>query len=118
MADCSVPLHETYLAGCENFRRKNQGRLREAVLELFDDNCRIMEDGAPEFNMSMAQALLGQNDFSIILVSEDISKETADRLGFDYAGSLDEAISIAEKKYPVARVHVVPAGGVLLPVVR
>lgn len=117
-ADCSLPLHETYLAGCEGFRRKNPGRLRHAVIELFDANRRIMEDGAPEFNMSMAQALLGQNDFKIILVSADIPRDTADKLGFSYAESIEEAMEMAREIYPVAKVHVVPSGGVILPVIK
>ena len=39
------------------------GRIRPAVLDLFGRNERILPDGAPEFNMSVAQALLGQHDF-------------------------------------------------------
>ncbi|MCF8094673.1 MAG: nickel-dependent lactate racemase [Desulfobacteraceae bacterium] len=115
-ADCSVPLPDSYLAGCENFRKTYGGRLREAVLEVFGSNRRIMEDGAPEFNMSMAQALLAQNDYKVILVSRDISKYTADRLGFFYAENLEQAIAMGQDTYPEARVHVVPSGGVILPV--
>jgi nickel-dependent lactate racemase len=116
-ADCSVPLPKDYLAGCHGFRQKHSGRLKEAVFELFDNNQRIMEDGAPEFNMSMAQALLGQNDYRIILVSKDIPEQTAHMLGFDYAPELHQAIAMAASRQPEANVHVVPAGGVILPVV-
>lgn len=115
-ADCSVPLPDSYLAGCENFRKTYDGRLREAVLEVFGSNRRIMEDGAPEFNMSMAQALLAQNDYTVILVSRDISKYTSDRLGFVYAENLEQAIAMGQDTYPEARVNVVPSGGVILPV--
>jgi nickel-dependent lactate racemase len=115
-ADCTVPLPETYLQGCESFRGTYPGRLRQAVLELFGSNRRILADGAPEFNMSMAQALLAQNDFTIILVSSDISRVTAERLGFAHAETIAAAISMARIHYPAAQVHVVPSGGVILPV--
>lgn len=117
-ADCTVPLAGDYLVGCNAFRQKHSGRLKETVLKLFDNNQRIMEDGAPEFNMSMAQALLGQNDYRIILVSKDISEQTARMLGFDYAQEIHQAIDMATSWQPEANVHVVPAGGVILPVVE
>jgi len=117
-ADCSVPLADDYLDGCNAFREKYTCRYREAVFELFDNNQRIMEDGAPEFNMSMAQALLGQNDYRIILVSKDIPEKTARILGFDYAEAIDQALDMAQAEQPEAKVHVIPAGGVILPVVE
>ena len=117
-ADCTVPLADDYLVGCNAFRQKHQGRLREAVFDLFDNNQCIMEEGAPEFNMSMAQALLGQNDYRIILVSKDIPEQTARMLGFDYTREIQQAIEMARDKQPEANVHVVPAGGVILPVVE
>ncbi|MFV0439033.1 MAG: lactate racemase domain-containing protein [Desulfopila sp.] len=116
VADCNVPLPPAYLTGCERFRRANPGKLRPAVLDLFAANCRILEDGAPEFNMSMAQALLGQNDYTIILVTRDIGQQAVEQLGFLYAASLEQALAMAREKCPVATAHVVPSGGVILPV--
>jgi lactate racemase len=114
--DYSVPLAETYLAGCEAFRRAHAGRIRPAVLEMFGRNERILPDGAPEFNMSLAQALLGQHDFRIITVSREMPRRTAERLGFDFAGDIEQAIGMAQERHPNAQVHVVPSGGVILPV--
>ena len=117
-ADCTVPLADDYLAGCHAFCQKHSDRLREAVFELFDNNKRIMENGPPEFNMSMAQALLGQNDYRVILVSKDIPEKTAYMLGFDYAETIEQALNMAQVKQPEANVHVIPAGGVILPIVE
>jgi len=117
-ADCTVPLADDYLAGCNAFRQKHSGRLREAIFELFENNQRIMEEGPPEFNMSMAQALLGQNDYRIILVSRDIPEQTARMLGFDHAEEIQQALDMAQALQPEAKVHVIPAGGVILPVVE
>jgi hypothetical protein len=86
------------------------------VLELFGRNQRILPDGAPEFNMSMAQALLGQHDFRIIVVSRELPRRTAERLGFEFAETIDDAIILSRRHVPEAQVHVVPSGGVILPV--
>ncbi len=114
-ADCTVPLQEDYVAGCESFRQKHAGYLEKAVFEHFSQNRRIMETGAPEFNMSLAQALLTQHHFNVILVSEDISRNTVERLGFLHATNLDHAFSLAREICPSGDVHVLPSGGMILP---
>lgn len=116
-ADCTLPLSREYLAGCEKFREKHGANLREAVLRLFDNNQRILENSAPELNMSMAQALLAQNDFDIILVTEDIPPEQVKQIGFQYAKNLEQAFKIADTYFSKPEVHIVPSGGVILPVI-
>ena len=114
--DYAVPLAESYLAGCETFRTAHAKRIRPAVLDLFGRDERILPDGAPEFNMSLAQALLGQHDFRIIVVSRQMPRRTAERLGFAFAETIEQAMSLGQKHCPRAQVHVVPSGGVILPV--
>jgi nickel-dependent lactate racemase len=118
VADCTVPLSNAYVEGCERFRLTHAGHLKEGVLELFDSNRRIMEDGAPEFNMSMAQALLAQHEFNVILVSDTVPRETAERLGFLFAEDLNHAFAMSANFLPDPEVHVVPSGGVILPVLQ
>jgi nickel-dependent lactate racemase len=114
--DYSVPLAESYLAGCERFRSAHAGHIRAAVLELFGRNERILPDDAPELNMSLAQALLGQHDFRIIVVSREMPRKTAERLGFAFAETIEQGIAMGQERCPTAQVHVVPSGGVILPV--
>ena len=116
--DCTTPLSEAYLSGISSFRQRHIGRLRAAVFESFNDNRRIAASGAPEFNMSMAQALLAQNDYRVIMVSQDIPESTAKKLGFEYAPEIDQALVMAQADLVEANVHVIPAGGVILPVVE
>ena len=115
-ADCTVPLPHAYVEGCERFRIKHRGRLKESVLSLFESNRRLLEDGSPEINLSMAQTLLTQNDFKVILVSQDIRRDIAERLGFLYAKDLNRAFDVAETFFPSPEVHVFPSGGGILPV--
>ena len=116
VADCTVPLPDIYLEASEKFRGKHAGNLREGVLGLFASNRRIIEDGSPELNMSLAQALLAQHEFKIILVSEDIPRDTAERLGFVFAEDLNQAFATSAAFVSDPEVHLVPSGGVILPV--
>lgn len=118
VAECTAPLAEQYISGCEVFRKKHGHNLREEVIRQFDNNQRILEDGAPEFNMSMAQALLAQSDFRVILVTDDISEDQAKSIGFQSAPDLQVAIEMAKEYCPNPDVHVVPSGGVILPVLK
>ena len=66
--------------------------------------------------MSVAQALLAQHDYKVILVTGDIPRETVERLGFLFAEDLDRAFAMSAAFVPSPEVHVVPSGGVILPV--
>jgi nickel-dependent lactate racemase len=116
VADCTVPLPDAYLEACERFRGKYAENLGEGVLGLFANNRRIIEEGSPELNMSLAQALLAEDKFKVILVSEDIPRDTAERLGFAFAEDLNQAFAMAGTFFSSPEVHIVPSGGVILPV--
>jgi len=74
-----------------------------------------MEGGAVDYNMALAFALAAQHHFLIILVSKDIPRRTAERMGYVYAQDLDQAIALSARTCPSPEVHVIPSGGVILP---
>lgn len=115
-ADCTSSLPEEYFKACEKFRVEHKGRLRQAVLSQFHNNCPIMPTAPPELNMSMAQLMLALNDYSVILVTTDIPQKQAERLGVTAVTHLDEAITLCNERYSRPLVNIVPAGGVILPV--
>ncbi len=114
-AECTSRLPDAYIEGCERFRKKHGGNLRASIFERFNKNQRLLEDGSPELNMSMTQALLAQDQFKVIFVTEDISRETVERLGFLFAEDAEQAFSLAATFNPTPDVHIVPSGGVILP---
>jgi len=67
--------------------------------------------------MSLAQVMLTLNDFKVILVTRDISKESVERLGFFHADTIENALKKSGEFLSHPSVHVVPSGGVILPVV-
>lgn len=116
-ADCTVPLPEIYFDGCEKFRSQHGSGLRRAVLDHFANDRPILANSPPELNMSLAQALLAQNDFQVILVTGDIARNDVQRLGFTFAKDMAQAIDIGATHFLRPRVNIVPSGGVILPVV-
>ncbi len=117
-ADCSSPLPESYFSACQIFRSQHGADLRRAVLDCFADNRPIMASAPPELNMSMAQAMLAQNDFNIILVTDDIGPSQVSRLGFKHAANMHNGLLLAAKDHAKPTVNIVPAGGVILPVIN
>jgi nickel-dependent lactate racemase len=118
VAHCTFPFPDIYVEGCEKFRMKYGDRLRENILDFFDNNRRIIEGGAPEFNMSMAQALLAQDDYKVIFVSEDIPRDVIERIGFLLARDLVQAFALSKTYVSEPGVHIIPSGGVILPVLE
>ncbi len=116
-AHCTTPIPEIYYAGSARFRRKHAGRVGRAVREHFAANRPLLPQCPPELNMSLAQALLAQDRFNVILVADAIARADVDRLGFFHATDMDQAIAIANGLHPEPSVHIIPSGGVILPVV-
>ncbi len=114
-ADCSGNLPEPFIASFERFRSRHEGDLLGGVLAHFSERRLIMEGGAVDYNMALAFALAAQHHFSIILVSQDIPRRTAERMGYVYAEDLDQAIALSARTCPSPEVHVIPSGGVILP---
>jgi lactate racemase len=117
LVELSAPFPEPFVQACDAFRRRFGPHLREAVIDHFERRQPILA-GAPELNMAMAQLLLTLDAFRIIMVSEQLTADTAERLGVLWARDFDQAARLAAAHIPPSpHVHVVPAGGVILPIV-
>ncbi len=117
-ADFTSPFPDIFIEASEAFRLKYGPNLRAAVIDHFDQNRRITEKAMPEINMALAMLLIAQDQFKIILVSKDIPKETVERLGLYYAEGPGSAFEISERFCSHPEVHVIPAGGVILPIMN
>lgn len=117
-ADCCDPLPEIYFDACERFRIRHGPDLRQAVLQHFADNRPILAHQPPELNMSLAQVLLAVDDCNVILVSKDIARKNVEQLGFLHAPDLNTAIVKSSVFFTRPTAHIIPSGGVILPVVQ
>ncbi len=114
--DCTGNLPDAFVDSFEKFHSQYGDNLLEGVLEHFENNRSIMEGGAIDFNMSLGLTLAAQDRFKIILVSGDISKEMAEKMGFMYAGDLEDAFKMGSAMSPHPEVHIIPSGGIILPI--
>ena len=112
---CTSRFMPEYLNACRDFREKNKGNLSKALLDCFDNNRRIIKDGAPELNMSLAQVILAIDSYRVILFSNEIPREDAEKLGFIHANTIENAFAISEQYVKNPSVNIVPSGGVIIP---
>lgn len=118
VAYCSSSFPEDYVEACEGFRSEYKGHLISSLFQLFDNNTRVIKNGAPELNMSVAQALMAQDEFKVIFVSENIHKREIERIGFIHTKDISSAFEIGSDLVNNPDVHIVPSGGVILPVIE
>ena len=112
---CTSRFLPEYLDACQDFREKNKGNLKEALFKFFDSNQRIIRDGAPELNMSLAQVILANAGYKVILFSKEVPCDDAEKLGFIYADTMEDAMAISEQYIKNPAVNIVPSGGVIIP---
>jgi nickel-dependent lactate racemase len=114
-ADCSGNLPDPFIEAFHAFHSSFKGRLMEGVLHHFNNKELIMKGGAIDFNMALGMTLAAQDRFQIILVTQDIPGRKAEMMGFVHAHALQEAFERVSSFLPEPTVHVIPSGGVILP---
>jgi len=94
------------------------GDPKRMVLDALREGTPIAPKAPMDFNCALMHTLLYQSHAKVLLVSRNIDKDQAARLGFGYASSLEEAIQRVSKDVPKAEVNILPAGGLLIPVMK
>ena len=117
-ADCSGNLPDPFIEAFHAFHASFRGRLMEGVHHHFNNKQLIMTGGAIDFNMALGMTLAAQDSYQIILVTQDIPGAKAERMGFIYAHTLQEAFEHVSRLLPEPTVHVIPSGGVILPMLE
>ena len=112
---CTSRFLPEYLDECHDFRKKNKENLKKALFDCFDNNQRIIRNGAPELNMSLAQVLLAIDSYKVILFSREVLRTDTEKLGFIHADTIEDAITIGDQFVKRPSVNIVPSGGVIIP---
>lgn len=111
------------------------GKVLETLLEIFDkakailgnkpieivqkyivERKPIVANTPLDFNYGIILAVLYLARVDVILVSKDVSVEDAARLGFKSEPSIDQAIKLMYQKNPHAKINILPAGGLIVPI--
>lgn len=95
-----------------------KGDPKRLVLEYVKQGKLIVENAPVDFNAGLILALLYSSLVNVIIVSSDINKGQAARLGFRYADSLDGAIKTVSENIPQAKVNILSAGGLIIPLLK
>jgi hypothetical protein len=116
----SVPagIPETYLQTFDVAYQLAKGNPKRLALESLRGGMPIIDNAPLDFNVALAVTLLYLSRVNVIMVSKEVSKDQAGRLGFKHVDSLDEAIQLAYRSFPQAKVNIFSAGGLTVPLFK
>ena len=116
----SVPagMPESFLQTFDVAYQRAKGDPKRLALESLQGGKPIIDNAPLDFNVALAMALLYLSLVNVIMVSGEVSKDQAGRLGFKYADSLEEAIQLAYGSFPQAKVNLFSAGGLTVPLLK
>jgi hypothetical protein len=68
-----------------------------------------------DFNMALILIFFISKKYRVVLVADEVLREAALRMGFDYAPDLPSAIKGTRKQKENLTVNLIPAGGYIFP---
>jgi nickel-dependent lactate racemase len=95
-----------------------KGDPKRLVLDYLRHDKLIIPDAPMDFSCALDITLLYLSRVKVVMVSKDIDKDQAGRLGFGHASSLEEAIQKVSKEVPRGDVNILPAGGLIIPLMK
>lgn len=111
-------LPEAFLNAFDTAFANSQGNLKQLVLDSCREGKPIIPAAPMDFNGALNMTLLNLSRVKVILVSRDADAKQAARLGFSYVDGLEKAISMVSRDIPNATVNILPAGGLVIPLVE
>jgi lactate racemase len=108
-------LPDEFVNAVAETRTKYGDHVSDHITRIMSEGKLVFGDKSPEFNMAFFD-LLGRPKVRTLLVAPMISPDIAAKLGFESVPSVEDGIKKLEKNYPKAKVTVLPAGGLIIPV--
>ncbi len=106
---------ESMLAAFSKALSLAKGDPRGLVFDYLSRGELIAPEAPMDNNSAINTTLLFLSRVKVLLVSRDSDAQQAARLGFDYAPTLEEATERVAREVPRATVNILPAGGLVLP---
>jgi lactate racemase len=114
-APVKSPLPDDFVNAVAFIRDKYRDNISGYLTGIMSQGKLVFSDKSPEFNMALFD-LLGRPKVRTLLVAPMIPPDAAAKLGFEYALTVEDAVQMLEKSCPKAKVAVLPAGGLVIPV--
>jgi len=115
LATSRSPMPEPMLHAFDVVRQMGSDRPDEVLLNTFKKRSLVLNDAPIDFNMALFFTEVYKAQYDLTIVSRDIRREDAERMGFHFASDLKEAIERVQKEFPRAKVNIFPIGGMVLP---
>jgi len=112
----SGKLPELFLKAFDRVFELSKGDPGSLVCRHVEERRALVPEVSMDFNCALGHTLLYLTRVRVILVSRDIRREEAFRLGFGHAASLEEAMERVSRDQPRAQVNIVPAAGLIIPI--
>ncbi|RTZ93839.1 MAG: nickel-dependent lactate racemase [Deltaproteobacteria bacterium] len=115
LATTRAPMPEPMLHAFDVVREMGSDHPDQVLLDTFKKRSLVLNEAPIDFNMALFFTEVYKARYDLTIVSKEIKREEAERMGFAFADSIEEAIEKVKKKFPKAKVNVFPIGGMVLP---
>ncbi len=115
LATSQGPMPEPMLQAFDLVREKGGDHPDRFLLNTFRRRSLVLNNAPIDFNMALFFTEVYKAQYDLTIVSRDVRREEAARMGFAFAETMEEAINRVKRRFPRARVNVFPIGGMVLP---
>ncbi len=115
LATSRGPMPEPMLHAFDVVREMGSDHPEKVLLDTFRKRSLVLNDAPIDFNMALFFTEVYKAQYDLTIVSRDVKREEALRMGFAFAESMDEALAQVKEKFPEAKVNIFPIGGMVLP---
>ena len=115
LATTRGPMPEPMLHAFDIVRELGSDHPDQVLLDTFKKRSLVLNEAPIDFNMALFFTEVYKARYDLTIVSRDVRQEEAERMGFAFASSMEEAINKVKEKFPKARVNIFPIGGMVLP---
>jgi nickel-dependent lactate racemase len=115
LATTRGPMPEPMLQAFDVVRELGSDHPDQVLLDTFKKRSLVLNEAPIDFNMALFFTEVYKARYDLTIVSRDVRREEAERMGFGFASNMEEAINKVKTKFPEAKVNIFPIGGMVLP---
>jgi nickel-dependent lactate racemase len=118
VASCEEGLARPFLEMFDVVRSQNPADPMKTVLGHMRGRRAFLPNSPMDFNCAIQMNFACLREIRVVLVSKGVSAAEASRIGFEHAPDLQRALGIACESNPKAKVSILAAGGIALPLIQ
>ncbi len=115
LATSREPMPEPMLHAFDVVRGLGSNHPDKVLLESFRKRSLVLDEAPIDFNMALFFTEVYKAQYDLTIVSKDVTGEEAQRMGFAFATTVEEAMDRVKESCPHAKVNIFSIGGMVLP---